>query len=416
MVRGSANRSVMQRIADDCQIFCAWSDEPWVVEGADVRVSIVCFRKPMHAGILLNGKPALEIFADLTAGKSNLTIARRLKENLGVAVRGIERGGPFDVSGGLARQWLLRPLNPNGQPNSNVLRPFATARGVVGRNPDKWIIDFSGLSEGDASLYESVFEYAKEKIKGSRKGNREKRTTTNWWLFRRSGELVRKAIQNLDRYIVTGLVSKHRTFVWLPRGVIPDTRLVVVARNDDVTFGVLCSRFHEMWTLNICQYHGVGNDPIYTQGTTFETFPFPEGLSPDFSADTYADDPRATAIAKAAVHVDNLRNAWLNPNDLVRVEPEVVPDYPARILPKDAAAAATLRERTLTNLYNLRPQWLIDAHRHLDDAVAAAYGWPSEISEEDALEKLLELNLSRAAASELLLEEDTALDPDEIEE
>lgn len=51
-----------------------------------------------------------------------------------------------------------------------------------------------------------------------------------------------------------------------------------------------------------------------------------------------------------------------------------------------------------TNLYNQRPPWLVDAHRDLDAAVAAAYGWPADISEEDALAKLLELNLARAAA------------------
>src|SRR6185295_16068979 len=95
---------------------------------------------------------------------------------------------------------------------------------------------------------------------------------------------------------------------------------------------------------------------------------------------------------------DDLRNAWLNPPDLVDVVPEVVPGYPDRILPKTEEAAAILKKRTLTNLYNERPQWLADAHRELDAAVAAAYGWPANISEEDALAKLLELNLSRASA------------------
>jgi len=74
-----------------------------------------------------------------------------------------------------------------------------------------------------------------------------------------------------------------------------------------------------------------------------------------------------------------------------------VPGYPDRILVKDAQAAVTLRTRTLTNLYNQRPQWLADAHRDLDAAVAAAYGWPADISEEDALAKLLEMNLARTA-------------------
>jgi type II restriction/modification system DNA methylase subunit YeeA len=150
--------------------------------------------------------------------------------------------------------------------------------------------------------------------------------------------------------------------------------------------------------------------PRYTPTTTFETFPFPEGLTPNIPAKDYEDDPRAVAIAKAAKRLDELRNAWLNPPDLVRVEPEVVPTaeqceagakpiYPDRILPKDTHAAAILRERTLTNLYNARPQWLADAHRDLDAAVAAAYGWPADISEEEALAKLLALNLARAGAA-----------------
>jgi type II restriction/modification system DNA methylase subunit YeeA len=143
----------------------------------------------------------------------------------------------------------------------------------------------------------------------------------------------------------------------------------------------------------------VGNDPTYNSVGVFETFPFPEGLTPNIPATDYATDGRAIGIAAAAKRLDDLRQAWLNPPDLIRIEPEVVPGYPDRILPKDTAAAALLRERTLTNLYNQRPQWLADAHRDLDAAVAAAYGWPADIAEEDALAKLLELNLARVAAN-----------------
>jgi type II restriction/modification system DNA methylase subunit YeeA len=139
--------------------------------------------------------------------------------------------------------------------------------------------------------------------------------------------------------------------------------------------------------------------PTYNNEGVFETFPFPERLSPNIPAVEYASDPRARKIAKAAKRLDDLRNAWINPPDLVRIESEVVADYPDRILPKDTVAAAQLRERTLTNLYNQRPQWLIDAHRDLDEAVAAAYGWPADIAEEEALGRLLELNLQRDAAN-----------------
>jgi type II restriction/modification system DNA methylase subunit YeeA len=121
-------------------------------------------------------------------------------------------------------------------------------------------------------------------------------------------------------------------------------------------------------------------------------------MTPNIPAAQYAEDPRAVAIAKRAQRLSELREAWLNPPDLVRREKEVVPGYPDRILPVDARAAAILKTRTLTNLYNERPAWLDNAHRDLDRAVAAAYGWPEDISEEDALAQLLALNLERAAA------------------
>lgn len=171
---------------------------------------------------------------------------------------------------------------------------------------------------------------------------------------------------------------------------------MAIARDDDTTFGVLHSRFHEAWSLRLGTWLGVGNDPRYTPTTTFETFPFPAGLTPDIPAADYAADPRAMRIAEAARELDAARRAWLNPPDLIDIVPEVVPGYPDRILPKDEQAAAKLKERTLTNLYNQRPQWLANAHEKLDRAVAAAYGWPEDISTEDALAKLLALNLERA--------------------
>ncbi len=92
-----------------------------------------------------------------------------------------------------------------------------------------------------------------------------------------------------------------------------------------------------------------------------------------------------------------MREAWLNPPDLVERVPEVVPGYPDRIVPVSPKAAAILKKRTLTNLYNELPVWLDNAHRDLDAAVAAAYGWPADLSEEEVLARPLALNLERAA-------------------
>src|SRR5215813_12322192 len=107
-------------------------------------------------------------------------------------------------------------------------------------------------------------------------------------------------LSQLSRYIVTARVSKYRLFVWLPQPILADSATIVIARDDDLTFGILHSRFHEMWSLGLCTWLGVGNDPRYTPTTTFETFPFPEGLSPRVAPESYAKDPHALAIAEAA--------------------------------------------------------------------------------------------------------------------
>ncbi|MFK0206192.1 type IIL restriction-modification enzyme MmeI [Agrobacterium sp. NPDC090283] len=250
------------------------------------------------------------------------------------------------------------------------------------------------LDEGDLGLL--VAHVLPEREKNRRDAYRER-----WWRHVEPRPAMLANLSSLTRYIATPRVAKHRLFVWMEKQVLADSAAIAIARGDAVTFGLLHSRFHETWSLKMGTFLGVGNDPRYTPTTTFETFPFPEGLTPDIPAQRYQRNPRAIAIAATANRLDALRNAWLNPADLVFTEPEVVAGYPDRVLPKDVLAAAALRERTLTNLYNLRPQWLIDAHDDLDAAVALAYGWPADISEEAALAKLLELNLERESVEEV---------------
>ncbi|BBU62545.1 DNA methyltransferase yeeA [Methylosinus sp. C49] len=447
-IRGGANRRMLEPMARAGAIFEAWSDEPWIVDGAAVRVSLVCYGEG-DDGKRLDGAPVETINADLTGHGFDVTQAKRLAENEGVAFMGDTKGGAFDIPGELARAWLCEPLNPNGRPNSDVLRPWVNGLDVTRRPRDMWIIDFgSALSEAEASIYEAPFAHVREHVKPERDKNRRDAYRKNWWRhveprpamwtaigklaasspLPRAGEggpakpgrvrvrperesapaLIRPSLREGHllpqagegaRYIATARVAKHRLFVFLSVAVEADSQLIAIARDDDATFGVLHSRFHEAWALRLGTWLGVGNDPRYTPTTTFETFPFPEGLTPNIPAAAYADDPRAIRIAAAAKRLDELRRAWLNPPDLVEIVPEVVPGYPDRILPKDTEAAVKLKERTLTNLYNQRPQWLADAHAALDRAVAAAYGWPEEISTEEALEKLLALNLSRASLS-----------------
>lgn len=370
-IRGGANRKVLERIQESTRIFAAWSDEPWVNDGASVRVSLVCFGENAD-GATLDGQPVAEIYADLTgrpsdAGDGDLTQAKPLVENGGLAFQGPEKNGAFDILGDLARQWLTLP-NPHGRPNGDVLRPRWNGLDLTRRPSDHWIIDFgAGMTEVEAALYEKPFGHILLYVKPERDRNRDANRKKHWWRFGRTGADVRTALAGLARYIATPHVAKHRLFVWLPASVLPDKMLIVIARSDDTTFGILHSRFHELWALRLGT--SLEDRPRYTPTTCFETFPFPQGILADPDPDA-----RFPAIAESARCLNALRENWLNPPEWVERVPEIVPGYPDRLIPKPEFAAE-LNRRTLTNLYNARPAWLDQAHRQLDEAVAAAYGW-----------------------------------------
>lgn len=397
-IRGGASRKVLDPIADADAIWEAWGDEPWVVDGAAVRVSMLGFGQ----GFLerrLNGTVAAAINADITSADTDLTVAAKQAVNVGASFIGTQKNGPFDIDGDTARRWLTAPLNPNGKSNSDVVRPWTNGASVVQRDAGRWVIDFgASTSEADASLYEAPFRHVVENVKPTRLDLRRDWHRTKWWLHGDPRPALRAALSTVDRQIITPRVAKYRVFVWRPVTLLPDSAVVAITRDDDTTFGILHSRFHELWSLRMGTWLGVGNDPRYTPSTTFETFPFPERLTPNIPAADYADDPRAVAIAEAARALNDQREAWLNPADLVRIEPEVVPGYPDRVLPVSDEAARVLKTRTLTNLYNQRPAWLDMAHRRLDAAVAAAYGWPADLSDDAVLERLFALNQERAAA------------------
>ena len=451
-IRGGSNREVLKRICASGRIFNAWSDEPWINNGAAVRVSLVCFeggefvgangiRPPLTFGAngknsgdsdmgachapLLNGEPVVEIYADLTAsadaGGLDLTTVKQLVENAGIGIKGTEKGGPFDIPGELGRKWLSLPHNPNGKPNSSVVRPWANGMDVTRSPSDTWIIDFHGLGEDEAALFEAPFEYTLAKVKSARLGNREARTSEKWWLHRRSGEELRKALTPLSRYIATPRVAKHRLFVWMNAAILLDSACVAIASDTDTIFGILHSRFHELWSLRMGT--SLEDRPRYTPTTCFETFPFPVGATPNptplptsplkgeelilppLQGEGWGGDgvnhAEAIAIATAARRLVELRDNWLNPTewvDWVITPAEEKAGYPKRPVAKPGHEA-DLKKRTLTNLYNTRPAWLDNAHRTLDKAVAAAYNWndyTAEMPDETILGRLLALNLERA--------------------
>ena len=362
-IRGGTNRRVLQQIKEGGDIFLAWSDQPWILDGAAVHTSIVGFDGGSEVNRQLDGDLVKSINSNLTSGV-DLTVAKRLKDNLRIAFQGPVKVGAFDIPQELAQEMLTDP-NPHNKSNRDVLSPWVNGRDITDRPRGRWIIDFRDMNLEQATLYERPFEYVSETVQPVRAKNRDSRRRTFWWRLGASGHDLREAVKPLDRFLMTPRVSKHRLFIWILPGTLPDSATVAIARDDDYTFGVLHSRFHELWARGMgTQLREVESGFRYTPTTCFETYPFPE-----------PDDAQRTAISEAAARLNELREGWLNPAD---------------------ATDAQLKQRTLTNLYNQRPTWLANLHATLDAAVAAAYGWPADLPDAAILENLLALNLQRS--------------------
>jgi hypothetical protein len=315
----------------------------------------------------LDGNPATTINADLST-QADFAGAIPLIENSDLCFQGIMKGGPFDLTEKQAQHMISAPLNPNGRPNSDVVKRRLIGRDVLQRNQNGWLIDFGDMTESEAALYEVPFEYVVKYVKPVRDVNHRKNYRDYWWKHQENRPGLRRALKGLKRCIVTSEVAKHRVFVWMNTDVVPDKRLHVIARDDDYFIGLLQSRAHVLWSLRVGST--LEDRPMYNSDTTFNTFPFPwpPGKEPK-------DDLRVEAIAATARELVKKRDAWLNPPD---------------------ASTTELKKRTLTNLYNQNPTWLQDAHRELDVAVFAAYGWPKNLSDQDILTRLLHLNTERS--------------------
>ena len=452
-IRGGANREVLKRIKETGDIFFAISDREWILGGAMVHVSMVGFDNGTEAIRQLDQKSVTAINPNLTAN-TDVTNAAVLHANRDLSFIGTKKAGKFELVD-LTAQELLKDPNPTGKPNSDVIRPWLDGSAVAKRNNFEWIIDCGldmslDIFTGYVRPHQRVFEL----VKPARDENNRKLYRDKWWLHAETRPGLRRNCLSQVRYLATVRHSKHRIFVWADGIFIPDDGVFAFARQDDFFLGVLHSRSHEVWArAQGTQVREKESGFRYTPNTCFETFPFP--FTDDLSVPplpekkpvtvsgwegtienrflTVREDPAAynaggvnrkltvaehrVAIAAAAKELNALRERWLNPPEWTV---ETVLEFPGsingawsryvvnpdkhgvgtvrypRLEPKDADCAAKLKKRTLTNLYNECPAWLDLAHKKLDAAVAAAYGWPDNLGDEEILSRLLALNLLRA--------------------
>ncbi len=473
-IRGGANRETLKRIKETGDIFFAESDRDWILAGASVHVSMIGFDDGTEKERRLDGKKVGEIASRLSSA-SDLSQAHQLQANARISFMGITPAGPFDLPFDEISPWLRAP-NPNGRPNSDVLRPYLNGQDINQRTRWQWTIDFGVESQQEAAAqYDLPFQFLDKTVRPIRAENRRDAYARNWWTYAESRPAMREAFEGKSRFLATCMVAKHRIFAWLGSVCLPANVVIVFGRADDFFFGVLNSRFHLVWAHSQgTQLREKESGSRYTPTTCFETFPFPfpDDLQPpeptpvkppprsepppepdrtyaeNLAAKNYfmgkeepppygsgsrrkeahpsastlhaphsAPDHRA-AIAAAAKELNELRERWLNPPEWTV---ECILEFPGsadgpwsryvvnpdkngigsvrypRLEPRDADCAAKLKQRTLTNLYNQRPTWLDLAHKRLDVAVAAAYGWPADLIDEQILERLLALDLERAA-------------------
>ena len=366
-IRGGKNRVVLDRIKASGDLFMAWPDEPWQQDGAAVRVSLFAFDDGTETLRTLNDGHVSVINADLSVG-ADVKQAQKLPENAGLSFIGTQKGGAFDIPGDLARSWLALP-NPDEVSNADVLKPWVNGLDLTRRPSGRWIIDFAQMDEATAAQYLTPFDYVQQHVKPTKIQNRRANRAKHWWRFDEPAPNLRTGTANLGRFIGIPRVAKHLLPVWLLSGTLPDSQVVVIAREDDFTFGVMASTIHRTWAQMQGTYMGVGNDLRYTPSTCFETFPFP-----------HPTDEQRAEVEKWARYVVQLRGHLLGQNTKATLT-GIYNDVEKLRATPDAAHPVSA---------------LVTAHARLDQAVAAAYGWEWPLPEDELLARLLALNLERA--------------------
>ena len=266
-----------------------------------------------------------------------------------------------------------------------VIKPYLHNRDLKGRPRGVMVIDLFGLSENEVrQRFPQVWQRLHDTVRADRERQFNKSPTNdarvylqNWWLFGKSREDLRRAIKGLARLIVTGETSKHRFFEFFPANTIADNMVRVIASADAFDLGVLSSRLHTVFSLRKGGWIGAGNDPRY-QAECFSTFPFPE-----------ASDAQKEHIRGLAEELDALRkkvvaeHTFLSMTKLYNVREKL-----------KAGGSLDDNERAIHDAGCVGV--IHELHNKIDAAVAEAYGWPADLSDDEILARIVALNKERA--------------------
>ncbi|MCB9949969.1 MAG: class I SAM-dependent DNA methyltransferase [Planctomycetaceae bacterium] len=396
-LRQTFNRRVVEphlKAKNPLSLVFAVPDHPWVdsAVGAAVRISMTVGIAGQVNGDLCevieeveHGEAGAKVELNHLEGVilSNLRIgadvgsAESLLANSVLSNRGMQLiGAGFIVSRDDASKLGLG-RNPSV---ASVIREYRNGRDLTSSPRDVLVIDLFGLSANEVrQQFPEIFQWVMERVKPERDQNNRASYRDNWWIFGEPRKAFRPALVGLSRYIATVETSKHRFFVFLDKSILPDNKLVNIALDDACDLGVLSSRIHVTWALAAGSRLGVGNDPVYVKTACFEQFPFPD-----------PDEATKQRIRDLGEQLDAHRKRQQE------LHAELTMTGMYNVLEKlRSGEALTKKEQTI------HEQGLVSVlkqiHDDLDAAVFDAYGWPHDLSDEDILQRLVDLNHERAA-------------------
>lgn len=372
-------------------------DHPWVDsgDGAAVRIAMTVAAAGKRKGRLLTVDTEEKhdreaegrhvtfserrgvIFANLQTGADVSGVAA-LKANERLTSRGVQTiGAGFIISPEKAKALGLGTL-PELERH---IRHYLNGRDMLQTSRGMMVIDLFGLSaEEAAARFPAVYQHLLDTVKPERDQNRDKSTREKWWLFGRARDEIRPALAALPRYIATVETAKHRIFCFQPISILPDNKLIVIATYEADHLAVLMSGIHWVWAkANAAKIGMYDGDAVYPKGQCFDPFPFPD-CTPDQKAQLADLGERLDAHRKArqAEHPKLTLTNMYNVLEKLRAG--------ERIEGKDKE----VYDQGLIGI-------LKDLHDQIDAAVAAAYGWPANLSDEEILKRLVDLNRVRAA-------------------
>ncbi|MEG4311853.1 MULTISPECIES: DNA methyltransferase [unclassified Microcoleus] len=391
----SFNRKVLDHYVGDKQIslYFAIADHPWTdsKDGAAVRIAMtVVTPEPSISGFLMKVKYEsqgeneneilkFEVFkglinSDLTVGRDTVKM-KPLKSNDGISFQGVIPLG----TGFIIEEHDFQQLDLDKQNLPSVIRSYAIGRDLVQSFQKKWIIDFFGLSKDEASQqFPLLFQRLLTTVKPFRDQQNRKSNRDNWWLFGEKRPGLRKAVNNLNRFIVTPDTSKFKPFFFVDSDVLPDVQLYTVASDDAWILGILESLVHQKWLKKIAPRMGKGNDLRWKPSIVFDPFPFP----------TPTDTQKQT-IRELGERLDSHRKR------VQATHPEVTITGMYNLLEK-LRQGEPLDDKDKAFKQKALVSTLKQIHDELDAAVFAAYGWEPTLTDDQILENLVTLNAQRA--------------------